>query len=165
MRDGGGGEEARRRRAWPSSFVPSLRSRASFRPSSFFRLSSLVFACLALSGCLLMSGAQPSEDVAPGGGNLSNSFVSAEGSELRTLDIGGDVREVQVIAIVSVEMGDLNVDLLKPDGSVVFTVGSKPGEQVTRSGRVPLDDQGRLNYQIHAVGARNGSYQILFQST
>jgi hypothetical protein len=116
-----------------------------------------------LAGCMLISGEQTLSDTQPGGGNLSASFVSAEGSDLHTLDIGGTAREVQVIAIVAIESGDLSLDLLKPDGAVVFSTDGRPNDQITRSGSVPLDNQGRLRYRVRASGARNGSYQILYQ--
>lgn len=131
--------------------------------SSFvFRLSSLL-ALVFLSGCMLVSGERTAQDAQPAGGNVTTTFVSAEGSEERTFAIGGPSREVQVIGIVSVDSGDLTVELLAPDGSVAFAIGSRPGEAVTRSGDVALDDEGRLRYRIKATGARNGSFQLLYQ--
>ncbi len=128
-----------------------------------FRLSSFVSLALLLSGCLLISGERTAQDAQPAGGNLATAFVSAEGSEERSFAIGGPSREVQVTGIVSVETGDLTIELLQPDGSVVFSIGSRPGESITRSGSVRLDDQGRLDYRLRATGARNGSFQMLYQ--
>lgn len=135
-----------------------------FRLSSFvFRLSSLLALLILLSGCMLISGERTAQDAQSAGGNVTTTFVSAEGSEQRSFAIGGPAREVQVIGIVAVDSGDLTVELLAPDGSVAFAIGSRPGEPVTRSGNVSLDDQGRLSYRVRATGARNGSFQLLYQ--
>jgi hypothetical protein len=103
-------------------------------------------------------------DVQPGGGTISASFVSAEGSADRTLEVAPGLREVQIVATIDVESGGLGIDMLQPDGSVLFTVEGRPNDRITRSGSVPLDEQGRLHYRVRATGARNGSYQILYQA-
>jgi hypothetical protein len=113
---------------------------------------------------LLVSGERVANDVQPGGGTLSASFVSAEGSADRTIDVAPGLSEVQIIATIDVEEGALGIDLLQPDGSVLFSVDGRPNDRITRSGSVPLDEQGRLRYRVRAVGARNGSYQILYQA-
>jgi hypothetical protein len=118
---------------------------------------------LALSGCLMASGEALTIDQQGGAGNLSAEFVSAEGLEERFLQATEGSSELQVIVIASVETGDLGIDLLNPNGSVVFSVVARPGTQVTRSGLVPTDNQGRLRYRLNAFGARGGAYQILFQ--
>lgn len=133
------------------------------------RLRTLATACLLplaaalLAGCMLISGEATTIDVAAGAGNLLTSFVSAEGAETRSLDVGLPNAEVQVIAIVEVESGDLELAVAQPDGAVVFAVAARPNAQVTRSGRVRADDQGRVALRVTARGARNGAYQVFVQ--
>ncbi len=124
-------------------------------------LACLLLAAL-LSGCMLISGEQASSDVQTGSGNLSRSFVSAEGTQEQTIATGY-VGTLSVIAIVSVHQGDLRVEVMDPDGSVVLSVQGRSNEQITRSGNVPTDAEGRLRYRVTATGARDGAYQILFQ--
>lgn len=124
-------------------------------------LCTLILA--VLSGCLLISGEASTIDQQGGAGNVSTQFVSAEGSEERTFQATEANGQLQVIAIVAVESGDLSIDLLDPSGSVVFTVAARPGAQITRSGLVPTDATGKLRYRVAARGVRNGNYQLLFQ--
>lgn len=123
---------------------------------------SLALAALLLGGCMLVSGEQGSSDVQPDSGNVSSSFVSAEGSQERSLATGRG-GTFNVITIVAVQQGDLRVEVLDPSGSVVLAVQGRPNEQVTRTGSVPSDAQGNLRYRVSARGARDGSYQLLFQ--
>jgi hypothetical protein len=118
---------------------------------------------LLLSGCLLVSGEQSASDPHPTGGNLSTSFVSAEGDELRTLATGAGPTVVNVILIVSVQQGVLRLEVLDPKDSVVLAIDAQPDESVTKSGNVPTDDQGNLRYRVVARGARNGSFQLLYE--
>ncbi len=117
---------------------------------------------LLLSGCMIASGEQTSSDTPENGGNLSTTFVSAEGSEERTLSTGAP-GELNVITIVTVSQGSLQIELLDPQGSVIYAVQGRPQEQVTKSGNVPTDAEGRLRYRVSATGARNGGFQILYQ--
>jgi len=133
------------------------------RMASYLRLGSFIALALLLSGCMLVSGERTAQDAQPAGGNVTTAFVSAEGSDQRLFAIGGPQRKVHVIGIVTVESGDLTVELLDPAGAVVFSIGSRPDESITRSGDVPLDSQGRLTYRVRATGARNGSFQLLYQ--
>jgi hypothetical protein len=123
----------------------------------------LAVALAALSGCLLISGEQTTLDLGDGGGNLLTTFVSAEGSEERTLEVGSPDAELQLIAVVEVDSGDLELTVLQPDGAVAFTVRARPATQVTRSGPVLADDAGRVRYRVRAQGASDGSYQIFVQ--
>jgi hypothetical protein len=116
-----------------------------------------------LSGCLLISGERPSVDTLPDGGNVSTSFVGAEGSDERSVETGAASATLNAIVIVEAERGELRVELLNRDGNVAFAVQSRPDEQVTRRGDVLTDDQGRLRYRVIAQGARNGGYQVLYQ--
>jgi hypothetical protein len=118
---------------------------------------------VTLSGCLLVSGEATTIDLAGGVGNLSSSFVSAEGSEERTVQVSDGPTELQVIAIVAIESGDLEIELLQPDGAQAFAVAGRPDTQVTRSSLVRSDETGQVRYRISARGARNGGYQLFFQ--
>lgn len=127
------------------------------------RLLGLALLTWLLSGCLLVSGEQLSVDNQEFSGNLSTDFVSAEGSSLRELQVASSAVEVQVIVLVTVESGDLQIDVLDPEGAVVFSVVGEPARQVTRSSIVRTDNQGLIRYRVTAQGARNGAYQILYQ--
>ncbi len=126
-----------------------------------------LIACLLLpwllGGCLLVSGERSSVDNQEFSGNLSSDFVSAEGSTMRDLQVAAGPVDVQVIVIVAVESGDLHIDVLDAAGSVVFSVAGEPARQVTRSSIVRADEGGNIRYRVSAQGARNGSYQILYQ--
>ncbi|MCU0491462.1 MAG: hypothetical protein MUD01_07740 [Chloroflexaceae bacterium] len=124
-------------------------------------LSSLLL--FGLTGCLLASGERTTTDIQDGNGNVSSSFVSAEGRSDRSVKVTEGEATLQVIGFVSVESGDLTLELLEPNGAVVFAVASQPGNQVTRSGQVTTDAQGQVRYRVVAQGARNGNYQLLFQ--
>jgi hypothetical protein len=128
-------------------------------------LASIIALLLAplLGGCLLVSGERTTIDLLAGSGNVSTTFVSAEGGEERTVQVGDGPAELQVIAIIGVESGDLQIDLLQPDGAVAFAVAGRPDSQVTRSSRVRSDEAGVVRYRVSARGARNGEYQIFFQ--
>lgn len=139
-----------------------LAGRLQHAMTWYTRLLALCVLALALSGCMLVSGERVSADTQAAGGNISASFVSAEGTETRTLATGTP-GQLEVIAIVSVDRGELRLDILDPNGSVVFSVQGRPQEQVTRSGSVPTDAEGNLYYRVVTQGARNGNYQILYQ--
>lgn len=143
---------------------PGTESRRvlSSRFSVLCRVLGSLFLVL-LTGCLLVSGEQTSVDLQPGSGNLTASFVSAEGQEVRSLKIAEDARTIQVIVIVEVESGDLRIDLLRPDGAVEFAVEGRADSPVTRTSEIQTDDQGYIHYRLLAQGARGGSYQLLFQ--
>lgn len=141
----------------------SATRRVTALAAALLRLALCALALLALSGCMLMSGEATTVDMQEGSGNLLTTFVGAEGSGERDLEVGAPGATVQVIAIVGVESGDLELSLLGPDGSVSFTVAARPDAQVTRSGSVRADDSGRLRYTVSARGARNGSYQLFVQ--
>ena len=121
-----------------------------------------LFSVLA-SSCLLTSGERPSVDVLPDGGNVSTTFVGADGNGERTVETGANGVTMNAIVIVQAERGELRLELLNPDGNVAFSVQARPDEQVTRRGDVSTDEQGRLRYRVIAQGARNGGYQVLYQ--
>ena len=125
---------------------------------------SFVFGLvLLLTSCLLTSGERPSMDALPDGGNVSSTFVGAQGNAERTVDTGAKGAIMNAIVIVQAERGELRLELLNPDGNVAFSVQARPDEQVTRRGDVLTDEQGRLRYRVIAQGARNGGYQVLYQ--
>jgi hypothetical protein len=112
---------------------------------------------------MLTSGERSSQDAGGAAGNRATSFVSAEGDELRTIDVGEPGVPLRVIVIVEAEQGQLQVDVLDADGSVALSAQSRPDEQVTRSGGISANDSGALSYRVSARGARGGGYQILYQ--
>jgi len=127
------------------------------------RISNILVCALLLSGCMLMSGERTSADTLLDGGNVSASFVGADGQQEQAVETGAARAAFNTIVIVEAERGELQVELLNSDGSVAFAVKGRPDEAVTRSGSVTTDDNGRLRYRITATGARNGSYQLLYQ--
>lgn len=126
-----------------------------------------LLACCALlpllSGCLLASGEQSTSDTQPNGGNLSASFVSAEGGSERTIATGASAAELNVIASVHIQQGELRIDVLDANGAAVLAIQGRPDEQVTKIGKVSTDSQGNLRYRVVARGARNGGYDLLYQ--
>jgi hypothetical protein len=132
------------------------------RPILRALLTALLLSPL-LSGCLLLSGEQTTIDLLAGTGNVSTTFVSAEGGEERTVQVSDGASELQAITIISLESGDLQIDLIQPDGSVAFAIAGRPDTQVTRSSSVRSDSSGMVRYRVSAHGARNGEYQIFFQ--
>lgn len=127
------------------------------------RAALCALAVVALSGCLLVSGEETTLDLIEGGGNVLTTFVSAEGAEVRSLETGVPGAEVQVIAVVEVDTGDLQLELMQPDDGVAFAVSARPNTQITRSGGVRADDEGRVRYRVRATGARDGTIQIFVQ--
>lgn len=127
------------------------------------RLLLLALLVPALAGCALLSGEETTIDLQAGTGNLSTTFVGAEGSEERTVQVSDGPAELQVIAILAIESGDLQVDLVQPDGALAFAVSARPDAQVTRSGLVRTDEAGQIRYRITARGARDGGFQLFFQ--
>lgn len=126
------------------------------------RLSRALWAAVLLSGCLLMSGPTQSADSTADGGNVYVSFVSAEGSDVRAVPTQFPDRELEVIVFAQNERGQLRIEILDPQGSVVLAMDGRPEEQ-TRAGRVRTDAAGVFRYRVQASGAQNGSFSILYQ--
>ncbi|MBO9381955.1 MAG: hypothetical protein J7479_05740 [Roseiflexus sp.] len=118
---------------------------------------------LFLQACMLVSGERTSIDVRPDAGNVTHTFLGAEGSEVYTISLGDGEALLRVIAILELQQGEIRLELLNAGGSVAFAVQGRPGDQVSRSGMVRLDENGVLRYRVTARGARDGSYQILYQ--
>lgn len=116
----------------------------------------------ALSGCLLIAGAQQSQDRAEDAGNVSVQFVSAEGTEVRQVAAANGSTRLDVTVFARAERGQLRIEVLDPQGSVEFAVEGTPEEQVNR-GTIPTDAAGVLRYRIRATGAQRGQFQILYQ--
>jgi len=70
------------------------------------------------------------------GGNVSSTFVGADGNGERTVETGANGATMNAIVIVQAERGELRLELLNPDGNVAFSVQARPDEQVTRRGDV-----------------------------
>lgn len=118
---------------------------------------------LFLQACMLASGERVSTDLRPDAGNVTRTFLGAEGSDVYAVPLGDGGALLQVIAILELQQGEMRLELLNAGGSVAFAVQSRPGDQVSRSGTVRLDENGTLRYRVVARGARDGSYQILYQ--
>ncbi len=118
---------------------------------------------LFLQACMLASGERASTDIRPDAGNVTRTFLGAEGAEVYAVSIGDGEALLQVIAILELQQGEMRLELLNAGGSVAFAVQSRPGDQVSRSGMVRLDENGVLRYRVVARGARDGGYQILYQ--
>jgi len=141
------GQSGYRRRRWRSAGV----------------VLALVVMAQALTGCLLMSGAQQSSDrSADGGGNVNVQFVSAEGSELRQVAAASGSTRLLVTVFAHAERGQLRIEVLDPVGSAALVVEGTPDEQVSRA-TVATDTQGNLHFRVRATGAQRGGFQLLYQ--
>jgi hypothetical protein len=112
---------------------------------------------------MLVSGDRLSADVRPASGNVTRTFLGAEGSEEQAVSIGGGAATLQTIVILELQQGEMRLEMLNAGGSVAFAVQSRPGDQVSRAGAVRLDETGTLRYRVITRGARDGGYQILYQ--
>jgi hypothetical protein len=110
---------------------------------------------------MLMSGKQELIDTLPSSGNISTSFISAEGVKDGTISVG--TARVNVIMWVQVQQGEIRLELLDSANTVALSLQSRPGEQITKVGEVLTDERGQLPYRITAQGARDGSYEVLYQ--
>ncbi|MGB9737761.1 hypothetical protein [Chloroflexus sp.] len=115
---------------------------------------------MLLTGCLLITGEQTTVSLQGSAANILTTFVSAEGADEYRVPALPPNTEVQAIVFLSVESGDVQIDLIQPDGAVSFVLASRPGSQVTRSGPIRSDDQGQIRYRLTARNARNGEVQI-----
>ncbi|OAN46524.1 hypothetical protein A6A03_12055 [Chloroflexus islandicus] len=120
----------------------------------------LIGCAVLLAGCLLISGEQTTVSLQGSAANILTTFVSAEGSDEYRVPALPANTEAQAIVMVAVESGDVQIDLIQPDGAVSFALASRPGTQVTRSGPIRSDEQGQIRYRITARNARNGEIQI-----
>lgn len=120
------------------------------------------FLVLALSGCFLISGPVESADSTADGGNVFVGFVSAEGTQTRSVQTNFPGQTLEVIVTAQNRTGQMRIDLLDPQDSVVFQVESQARDQ-TGIGRVRTDATGAFKYRITATGAKNGTFQILYQ--
>ncbi len=141
----------------PNSGRPSAR-RLAFGA----RWLSLLVVMQFLTGCLLIAGDQQSADRAEDAGNVSVRFVSAEGTEVRQVLAADAPSSLDVTVFAQVERGQLRIEVLDPQDSVVFVVEGTPEEQVGR-GTVPTDAAGNLRFRIRATGAQRGGFQLLYQ--
>src|SRR5947209_20092022 len=70
-----------------------------------------------LSGCLLMSGPRESSDRATDGGNVKVDFVSAEGTETRSVQAANGPAKLALIVSAQAERGQLRIEVLNPQGT------------------------------------------------
>ncbi len=132
--------------------------------SSTIRVTLIgLLAMLLLPACMLVSGDRLSADVRPDSGNVTRTFLGAEGTEEYAIPVGDGAAMLRTIVILELQQGEMRLDMLNAGGSVAFTVQSRPGDQVSRTGAVRLDETGTLRYRIVTRGARDGRYQILYQ--
>lgn len=132
--------------------------------SSTIRVTLIgLLAMLLLPACMLVSGDRLSADVRPDSGNVTRTFLGAEGAEEYAIPIGSNAATLQTIVILELQQGEMRLEMLNAGGSVAFAVQSRPGDQVSRTGVVRLDETGTLRYRIVTRGARDGRYQILYQ--
>lgn len=117
-----------------------------------------------LSGCLLISGPVQSTDNTPDGGNVYVGFVSAEGSETRTVDTNFPDQEIEVTVFAQNQRGQMRVEILDEQNSVVVSVEGQADEQA-RVGKVQTNAEGEFRFRIRATGAQRGAFQILYQPT
>jgi len=117
---------------------------------------------LSLSGCLLVAGEQASNDNTADGGNVHVTLVSADGSEVRSVPTDFRDQPLRVFVSGRSEQGQLRIEVLNPDDSVVFTVDAQPSEQFN-DGPITTNAVGEFRYRIRATGAQNAEFQILYQ--
>jgi hypothetical protein len=115
-----------------------------------------------LSGCFLIAGAQQSSDSTPDGGNISVSFVSADGTEIRSVPTGFMAQPLDVTVSARTNTGQFRIEILGPQDDAVLVLDAQPGEQYKRD-TVMTDASGAFRYRIRATGAQNGEFQILYQ--
>ncbi|WP_298406555.1 hypothetical protein [uncultured Chloroflexus sp.] len=120
----------------------------------------LLGCAVLLAGCLLISGEQTTVSLQGSAANILTTFVSAEGSDEYRVPALPANTEAQAIVMLAVESGDVQIDLIQPDGAISFVLASRPGAQVTRSGPIRSDAEGKIRYRITARSARNGEIQI-----
>lgn len=78
----------------------------------------LLLLCLPwLTGCLLMSGPRETSDRVAEGGNVKVEFVSADGSEVRTIQGADGPATLAVTVFAQAEHGQLRIEVLDPQGS------------------------------------------------
>lgn len=116
-----------------------------------------------ISGCMLASGKRTSLDARPEAGNTQVSFLSAEGDELGSIAVGPTFTTYEVIVIIAIEQGELQLDVFDASGAPAISLKARPDQQVTRSANLASDERGNLRYRVTTRGARNGNYQILYR--
>ncbi len=123
----------------------------------------LLLLCLPwLTGCLLMSGPRETSDRVAEGGNVKVEFVSADGSEVRTIQGADGPATLAVTVFAQAEHGQLRIEVLDPQGSQTLVLEGIPSQAVGQA-TVQTDAQGRFRYRVIATGAQRGGYEILFQ--
>lgn len=142
-----------------TSRAESSKSRVQIH--GLFVLCSL-FSVLLLSGCFLVSGATRSADQTADGGNVFVSFVSAEGTETQVVTTSFPSQQLEVTVFAQNRRGQIRIEVLDPQGSVVLSVEGTAQERVAQA-LVQTDSQGVFRYRVRATGAQRGSFTILYQ--
>ena len=131
-------------------------------PAASLRAVFLLALIPLLAGCLLIAGGQQSADRAEDGGNVSVQFVSAEGTEVRQVKAADAAATLKVTVFARVERGQLRIEVLDPQNSIVKVIDAQPSEQIDTA-NVATNEAGEFRYRIRATGAQNGQFQILYQ--
>lgn len=124
-------------------------------------IGSLVLVLL-LTGCFLASGQRSSSDSTPDGGNVYEAFVSADGTQTRSVPTTFNAQPLRVTVSARTDRGQLRIEILDPEDSVVMALDAQPDEQF-RDTVVATNDAGEFRYRIRATGAQNGEFLILYQ--
>jgi type 1 fimbria pilin len=109
-----------------------------------------------------MAGSQESSDSTTDGGNVYVSFVSSDGTETRSVSTPFPDQQVELTVSARTDAGQLRIEILDPQDSVVMALDAQPTEQY-RPATVTTDESGNFRYRIRATGAQNGEFQILYQ--
>jgi hypothetical protein len=121
-----------------------------------------LFSVLLLSGCFLISGPTRSADRTADGGNVFVSFVSAEGNDTQSVATNFPSQQLQVTVFAQNRNGQMRIEVLDPQGSVVLSVEGTAQERVGQA-VVQTDPAGVFRYRVRATGAQRGSFTILYQ--
>lgn len=144
----------------------SLRPDTRLTARGLMRRPLLALGCalllLSLSGCFLIAGPTQSADSTAEGGNVYVGFVSAEGSETRTVPTTFAGQPLRVTVIAQNQRGQLRIEVLDPNGAVVFAVEGTAEERWSQ-GEVATNAAGEFRYRVRATGAQRGSFTILYE--
>lgn len=90
------------------------------------------------------------------------SFVSAEGTETQAVATNFPSQQLEVTVFTQNRNGQIRIEVLDPQGSVVLSIESTAREGVAQA-LVQTDSQGTFRYRVRATGAQRGSFTILYE--
>lgn len=152
----------RRVRLYISSFkFQGLKATLQHQRSRLGVVLSTCFLSMALSGCFLISGQVQSSDSTAEGGNVYVGFVSAEGNDEKIVQTTFPGQELEITVFAQNQRGQLRIEILDEQGSVVSSVEGTAEERLGR-GTVQTNANGEFRYRIRATGAQRGSFTILY---